>query len=247
MANENDISSDDLFGRFYVAAVDQIPYLGYYKTIRKISQLLENIEFLRSLTGFFVNANNFKNVRISYFVHEKLKDRPIAVFRHFLKEADLKEKKPEEKPHIEFISRGYGGPKYELRFRKYLNIISKIALELLRKNPQNAKSLALTYRWQVFPSKAPSKSHFQPSFEKYSDTYRSLSYSQREQLWADLDFWEDESNFDWAHFLINPIIACDWPNIRLIRTEKPRNISEINILLSDEFKFKIPLEWTPSE
>jgi hypothetical protein len=112
---------------------------------------------------------------------------------------------------------------------------------LLIANPAHAKSLALNYRWYVFPPNGNVKFHFESSFEKNSGTFQLLSETQRCQLWTDLIFWPDQNEYDWAHFFIQPIITFDWKP-QYAKEKGVKSICEINELLAEDrpdFEFRI--------
>ena len=256
MEYKDNITADDLFGRFYIAIPNLERYNSYYSALKKLLPFLNSNTVRKCLTGFYINAHKSVGVRLSYFAVNGQEGYFRTSMRDFLKKNNLLEICEEEKPHVKVISKSYGGPLFEIPFRRFLNLISRIAVELLMADRDHAKSLALTYRWQVFPSKLFAgedfkisvKQHFQASFEKYSKTFCSLSKSQREQLWADLIFWPDnpdgkDKNYDWAHFLIEPTVILDVPPRGASCCKSIPEINEFYRRKCPDFDFQIRLEW----
>lgn len=207
--------------------------------------------FNKFLIGFYINSWSNKDgtkmgVRLSYFTTAMRMCPFIWLVRYFLRRRGLIEINPAVLPSKGSVALDYGGEQYELRFRKYLCLETQIGLELLRADQQHARSLAAIYRWQVFATRSPIKLHFEPSFVKYSETYNSLTDSQREQLWADLSFWPNRPQVDWAHFLINLIFSGDWNDLFKVGPFTPLSISDINNNYLKNLGFTIDVGWSPA-
>ena len=169
------------------------------------------------------------------------------MFREFLLQNDLSVAN-EDNPRSIVLAENYGGSSYEERYRNFLNLQTRIGLELINADLLQAKCLIATYRWQVRKAGLPVRAHFEPTFARDSSTYNSLSSSEKEQFFVDLQEWPNPTQVDWAHFMVNLVLGCDW-NYEIcgpsyLTPGQPLSIPEINVRLK-ELEFQIPLGWEP--
>lgn len=247
MGYQNKVSENDLLGRFFIGIPHGSRFSGYYATLEQLFPLLQDEDFNRFHMGYYINScNNSTGVRLSYFTQENLKEKLIQTVNNFLKKNNLNEINIAEQPHNEILARIYGGQQYELRFRNYLALETQIGIEILKSNPQHAKSLMVTYRWQVFATRSQIQPHLEPACLKYSKTYLSLSDVQRQQFWADVSFWPNPPQVDWAHFLVNLVLSVDWNGLFRQSPFTPLSIIEINEKILPELGFTIDPNWNSS-
>ena len=246
MTYESRVSESDLFGLFFVAVPEGVSFFptGYYTTLEALYPLLQDEEFARFQTGYYINGINKKVVRLSYFTQPDTKDELVDTVGEFVKKNNLEHLSTVEQAKPAIVAQNYGGQQLELRFRNYLSLETRIGIDVLKSNPRHAKSLMLTYRLQVVPTKSPIQPHLEPTFLKYSETYRSLNPNQKQQFWADLNF--SPGTTDWDHFLVNLILGIDFTPSFLQSLLSALPISEINKISSQEIGFVIDPKWTPT-
>jgi len=245
------ISKDNLFGRFYVRKPDGEKFDSYYKTINALRNLFDDRSFNEVVEGFYLNiSENLDSVRISYFVDKTNIEKAVEIFKQFFRDNKITEIENASFPSKTVLAAGYGGEKFEERFRNFLVLATQIGLELIEGNLLQARILFVIYRWQVRKASLSIKDHFEQTFKKYSPTYNSLSISEKFQFLADLEEWPNPHQVDWAHLMVNFVLGGDWnfvfsdPNY--VTPGKPLSIVQINeILKSSNLGFQIPLDWKP--
>lgn len=190
-----------------------------------------------------MNHINYNSVRISYFVAEKESDKAISIFRAFFANNKIGELTENfSPPHIDIIAGGYGGLGYEQRFRNFLANYTQIGLELLQGNLLHSRRLFTVYRFQVRQASVPFEEYFEPTFNKYSSFYSSMSDKEKLQFFADLKEWPHQFyGEEWAHMMVNMVVGIDF---KWSPFDKPLGIVEINKILKN-IDFEIPLTWNP--
>jgi hypothetical protein len=105
-----------------------------------------------------------------------------------------------------------------------------------------------TFHWQVMAARRPYKPHFLQTFESQSPFYCSLPEMEKDQFCKDLSHWPNPPQVDWAHFLVNMVLACDWvvPECwkYFLSQTPPLSIARINDLVKEQ-GFHIPDNWQP--
>lgn len=238
-----DISVDDTFGTLCITNNDTTKIKAYYSTLDALRPLFQLPEWQSVTTGYYLNVTGaFNFVRISYFC--PLGTDPRDLVRNFLVEYDLSCSATPEAPRAIKVAARYGGE--ELRFRRYLATYSHIGLDIMRANLHHSQCLFATFRWQVFMARGDYREHFAPTFEKLSPFYCGMSDKDRRQFWSDLAHWPNPPQVDWAHMFVNMVLACDWNALfRLEYSQERLTIPQINLVLSRDHVFQIPLEWNP--
>jgi hypothetical protein len=250
--NLNNLKTTDLFGRFFLKAPNGGEFIGYYSSLDAIRPLVVSEEWMKNVTGFFINvanvAGNFDAVRLSYWTASPKQIRQVV--DEFVGEHGLKSIKEPPTPVQASNSELYGGE--ELRFRRFLSTYTLIGLDITKADLLHARCLLATFRWQVMRNRQPYKPHFIWTFENYSPFYNSLAETEKDQLWLDLAHWPNPPQMDWAHFLVNMVLGCDWNNSLGIGRElyldpKPQlTISGINKIIERQ-GFQIPENWQPTQ
>lgn len=248
------IPTNALFGIFRIRKLPGNKYDSYYRTVNLLSSLLCSNRLLETIAGFYlnhvpltINDHTESVVRISYFVSESRVSNAQSMFREFLLQNDLSVAN-EDNPRSFVLAENYGGSSYEERYRNFLNLQTRIGLELINADLLQAKCLIATYRWQVRKAGLPVRAHFEPTFARDSSTYNALSSSEKEQFFVDLQEWPNPTQVDWAHFMVNLVLGADW-NYEIcapsyLTPGQPLSIPEINVRLK-ELEFQIPLDWEP--
>jgi len=176
--------------------------------------------------------------------------KAVSMFKEYLIENELFEMRNHAAPKRTILAAGYGGKDYEERFRTFLNLEAQIGLDLIEGNLFHSRILFATYRWQVRKAGLSFRKHFEPTFNKYSQTYQSLSEQEKNSFFVDLEMWPNPPQVDWAHMMVNMVLGCDWNDVlgdpNYITPGKPLSISEINRLLIP-IGFQIPLDWKPNK
>jgi hypothetical protein len=237
------LKETDLFGRFYLRAPDGGRFRGYYSSVNAIRCLVLSTEWLKSVTGYYINvAGGLDAVRLSYWTISPQHTRMVV--NRFVADHGLEYINPPTVPKHARNSDGYGGE--ELRFRRYLATYTLIGLEIMQTDLLHARSLFATFRWQVMRGGRPYKPHFLGTFENQSFFYNSLSLADKEQFWLDLAHWPDPKQVDWAHLFVNMVLGTDWfPVWENFHSPQPAlSISEINELVK-RMGFQIPQNWSP--
>lgn len=231
------ISREDLFGLFFITKSDEQKWDFYYNTIEALRPLFESKDFIKIISGFYVNLIG-ESVRISYFVSKENKLKATSIFQNFFSEKGISEIKTEPATG-KVVAERYGGEELEERFRYFLSLETQIGLELIKADLLHARILFVTYRFQVFKAGLTVRNHFEPTFLRHSPTYVSLSNEEKEQFLSDL-----ENHPGWMHMMINFVLGVDFPGV--ITDGIPLSIPRINeILESNDLGFQIPLDWTP--
>ena len=233
----------DLFGRFFLKAGTSGRFSGYYESVDALRPLLADREWQDTVTGSYINvAGEFDAARLSYFVHADCVDSVVSCVESFTKVSGLVHVREPEHAHELAISAQYGNE--ESRFRRFLTVSAAIGLQIMHADLINARCLLATFRWRVMRDRRPCEPHFHPTFERDSAVFRSLSASEQEQLWRDLEHWPNPPQVDWAHMMVNLVLGCDWDNKFFLVQKEPLPIDEINRLVADQ-GFQIPLHWAP--
>lgn len=232
------IPKEDLFGLFFVRKPYGTNWDSYYGTIDALRPLLENEDFSKTVSGFYLNYIN-DSTRISYFVSEGNNQKAISIFRNFFNEKGISEIKAQP-PKKAVVAEKYGGEKLEEHFRHFLALETQIGLELIREDLLYARILFATYRFQVWKGRLPIRAHFEPTFRRYSPTYVSLPNEEREQFLTYLERYPA-----WTHMMVNFVWGWDYT---IYPDGRPLSIPEINKILERyNLGFQIPLEWKPTE
>lgn len=234
------LKETNLFGRFFLKASEGGRFDGYYCSLEAMYPLLTSKQWVESVTGYYINVGgDFDAVRLSYFTSSP--DQPKEVVDDFVAKHGLKNiKNPTLLAHTR-NSEGYGGE--ELRFRRFLSTYGLIGLDIMKRDLFHSRCLLAIFRWQIFRERKDCRDHFMPTFQKLSSTFNSLDENDKEQLWEDLNHWPNPPQVDWAHFLVNMVLGCDWNWVfGLPYPQSPLSISEINEIVN-ETGFQIPEEW----
>ncbi|MFH1327997.1 MAG: hypothetical protein ABIH76_03995 [Candidatus Bathyarchaeota archaeon] len=121
------VTSDDGAGRFHIELSKTDPWPSYYKTIDCFRILLENPQFQRYVSGYYVNSLHDTVPRIFRLVYltppdmRKDAEREIETFileNNFTETSDPDF--PRRRPGSDTLAAAYGGPKFELEFRQFL-------------------------------------------------------------------------------------------------------------------------------
>ncbi len=240
----NQLTERDLWGQYLLKASDGGRFLGYYRSLEAIRPLLNREEWLKNVTGYYINVTgNFDAVRLSFFT--SFPTQAQNAIQRFAADNQFERIEVLEQPQQEEISRNYGGE--ELRFRRFLVAYTMIGLEIMEANLLNARCLLATFRWQVMRARKPYKPHFLMTFQNQSIFYNSLPPEKQKQFWCDLTYWPNAPQVDWAHFLVNMVLGCDWNNHlwkHFLITKPPLSMLEVNEIIRG-LGFQIPDDWHP--
>jgi len=241
MPDLKQIKESDLLGRFFLGVSDKRKFRAYYSTLKILYPFLRSEEWLRSVTGFYINTNKSQNgVRVSYFTTTPIE--PEEVIEKFKKKHQtLKQIAAYEIPKPTQFYKLYGGE--ELPFRRFLTICTQIGLDIMQADFLHARCLLLTFRWQTFRARKSCKSHFLRTFKTQSPFYNSLTKEERKQFWRSLAYWPDIRQVDWAHFLVNMVLGGDWVTpefwVQFAKPQRPLSIELLNKGLKG-MNFQIP-------
>ena len=239
------VGEADRWGRLFLQRGTPLRTYPYYDSLNAAVPLLTADLWKQYATGFYINSGcNMTAVRVSYFTLSK-KDAVGLI------EADMGRRGlriiPVDPPNVDprdgavvRVSECYGGE--ELRFRKYLCCYTAVGLDIMQADLLHAKCLILTFRWQVMRARKDYRRHFRASFERLSPTFAKLDGAEREQFWADLEHWPNPPQVDWAHFLVNMVLACDWSISQFLSPQPALTIAQVNCKAA-ELGFRVPEGW----
>ncbi len=240
----SELTRDDLWGGFWLKRKDGAGQDWYYDTLDSLGNLFDSESFQENVSGFYINCINGW-VRVHYFTPENKMNTAINTIQEYICN-DIFEVKDCKLPESKCVAKNYGGSDFELRFRKYLIIETQIGLELLRFDRLYSQCLLTTLRWWVKAIKGDIKSHIEPSLLKMSPSYSKLSTIERDIFLEDLDLRPENSETDWAHFIVNLVVSIDWRNTQSVVQGRLLSIEELNLILtSGTLDFRIPAEWAP--
>lgn len=231
---------DDGAGRFYISGPETRRWLCYYDTIERLRPLFESPQFQRHISGYYVSSNgDFNAVRLVYLTPLDSREKAEREIETFIQKNKLSETDARRPPDPDSLAKQYGGSEFELQFRQFLALETLIGLEIMKANLLHAQSLLATYRFQVFIAHSCIRQHFEPTFQRDSDTFHSLSSEDKNSLW--LDF----SKSAWAHFLVNLVLGFDYTDYSY--PNEPYSIPRINkeILEPLNVHFEIREDWKP--
>ena len=95
-----------------------------------------------------------------------------------------------------------------LTFRRFLQLMTNVGLDLLEYDVSYARRLVAKYRLDIGPSRESSRAYFEKAF-KPAPAYRALGADLREELLQGFDTWHSPWE-DWAHFLMVMLLPWDW-------------------------------------
>ena len=228
--NWKNVSESDLVGRFFIRKPGVQGLLGYYKTIYQLLPLFKTPKFQQHVSGCYVNEPGkdiFGIVRLSYFTPPNMRAAAVQNIETFLTESKLDEIYTRTGPEEDHVARDYGGDEFELPFRKFLALETRIGLELVDANHLEVQSLLIKFRRQKPRNSSEIYTYFDPIFQK-SGTYCDLSIQEKDFLWENLSRNPPSSRSDWAHFLVNLILGFDPPpflsNVEIAKDLKSRKL-----------------------
>lgn len=230
------ITENDLFGRFYLRRLpNEGPYRNYYASIDAVRPLLEREAWQEYVTGYYINAYTGRDaVRLSYFTNHP--EETVKTIRDFLAKNNMDQPSRSELPHAAKIAELYGGE--ELRFRKFLNLYTRIGLDLLEGDRLYARRLFILLRYRFMKMKQPYEEYLKDPFEENSKTYRLLTDKEKKQLWKDLNHWPNPPQMDWMHMMVNMILGWDVNSTgkwrEFIESPQILMIPQINEIIKDQ-------------
>ena len=198
----------DKMGRMYIKlAGSQITEVNsYFAGVERLQSFLRSKELEFYVTGFFLSMWNNGGIRFSYFTNNPR--QTISFLRNKLSSIGFVQYLNEEKPKDALFSSYLGEAKTELDFRRFLQLITNIGLDLLERNILYSRRLVGKYRLEIGPSGISSKPHFEQAFKKL-DYYNSLIPDLRKELLDGLDYWHTSWE-DWAHMFVVMLLPGDW-------------------------------------
>ena len=142
-------------------------------------------------------------IRFSYFTADPqvtepgLTDRIVSLgFEKYLPDQD-------EPPREEQFESYLRGGQTNLAFRRFLQLMTNVGLELLDRDEEYSRRLVKKYRLDIAPSGDSSQDYFRKAFDRLA-YFRSLPRRLQEELLAGLD------HVDWAHMFVVMLRPGDW-------------------------------------
>lgn len=186
---------------FYCLLFLEIPANGsindqYFKSVLDLSKKTKSDEFRKHLTGFYLSKYN-KNIRFSFFINGANR---VEFIKQFFLKNDFKIVNDIPKPKFETFSSYCNMEKGNLNFRRYLQLITNVGLDLLEYDILYARKVVAKYRLEIVPQNKNIEKYFDRVLQK-SQYYLSLSQQLKSELLSGLSFWIDDYN-DWAHMFV---------------------------------------------
>lgn len=241
-----DISKDDLVGEWWIEAVDSETSNWLESTSKAVDGLRPLLikPFTNTITGYYVskkiNPGSLQVVRFFPFVREDKAEHVSEQVNTFIRQSpEVKYGQKLCHPYAQSIALEYGGEQVEERFRRFLALNTYITLELMEKDVELARHLAITSLFWVFNIRKSYRDHFEPSFMKSSSTYNALSSELRDNFWKDFAV-NPEQGERWAHMYEN--LALGAFSRKPLKPNYEYSIEEIN----SDYKeiYELPVGWS---
>lgn len=202
------VSETDKLGVMYIKLnKGQISDIdNYFESVRKLQFFLRSKELKFQLTGFYLSMWNNFGIRFSYFTNNP--PQTISFLNDEFSSMDFIKYLPEIKPQDESFDSYLGRNKTNLEFRKFLQLITNIGLDLLERDILYSRRLVARYRLDIAPLGISCKSYFEQPFKKIS-YYNSLTSDLKKELLNGLDYWHTSWE-DWAHMFVVMLLPGDW-------------------------------------
>lgn len=198
----------------------------------------------KTLTGYYVSRNiilgSLHVVRFFPFVRRGQDENVSEKVDKFIRQSpDIKHSQKTCHPCIQPLANRYGGQQFEERFRRFLALNTYITLELMEKDVELARHLAITSLFWIFNMRKSYRNHFEPSFMKSSSTYKALSSEFRDNFWKDFAV-NPEQGERWAHMYEN--LALGAFSTKPLKANYEYSIEEIN----SDYKgiYELPVGWS---
>lgn len=246
----NKVQKTDLVGRMFLKTPGKAGIQNYYTTISTLRPFLQSPVWQESTTGFYINFSreipDEKTARITYFTG--CPERTNCILKKELLSGDAFTLRRCENPVQVRVSEQYGGE--ELRFRRFLCTYTAIGLDIMQKDLFHARCLMAIFRLQVMIARKAYRPHFEPTFASQSKAYNILSDNEKQQFWADLAYWPNPRQVDWAHMMVNMVLPGDfnWTGrwAMFLKKQPAMTIDKINEYVNP-FELQIPREWDKQE
>ncbi len=202
------VTEADRIGRKFIRLPAPGPseIAGYFATVNTLQPLLRSNELEGLVTGFFLSMWDQGGIRFSYFTDDAERSSQ-GLDDHFSRSGVVKYI-DDEIPFITAFEYYTSESRTNLAFRRYLQLMTNVSLDLLHYDVLYARRLAAKYRLDVGPSGESSRGHFVKGF-KQASVYRTLEADLQEELLKGLDTWHSSWE-DWAHFLMVMLLPGDW-------------------------------------
>jgi len=183
----------------------------YFEGVSRLTKFLCSDELHNHINGFHLSLWQDGGIRFTFFTNEDLDSENYLQGQFeelsFERYLAMDEESPRNEQYLEYCNKG----KTYLDFRRYLQLMTNIGLQLLEKDITDTRDLAAKYRLEIGPEKASAKPFFEEWF-KDLDYFKSIDSTVKEELLDGLDFWFTD-RMDWAHMFIVMILPGDIINL----------------------------------
>jgi len=202
------VSESDKLGVMYIAPNNHNTdnFNKYFKSVERLQPFLRSEELESHITGFYLSMWDGGGIRFSYFT-KKPRKTPTYLVEEFTS-LGFSEFQKNQKPHDEKFVYYHGKNKTNLEFRRFLQLITNIGLDLLNFDILYSRRLVAKYRLDIAPLGISCKSYFMPAFKRLP-YYNSLSPENQNELFDGLDYWHSPCE-DWAHMFVVMLLPGDW-------------------------------------
>lgn len=163
-------------------------------------------ELVSQPTGFYLSCWDNGGIRFSYFTNAP--EQTVRFLNGELSSLGLVEYIAEIEPHDESFQDYRRGNTTNLQFRRFLQLITNMGLDLLEYDILYSRRLAAKYRLEIAPLGVSCKPYFETAFEKIP-YYDSLTSELKKELLDGLDYWHTSWE-DWAHMFVVMLLPGDW-------------------------------------
>lgn len=202
------VTEADLLGRKFLRLPQPDPseIVGYFTAVNTLQPFLRSNELDGMVTGFFLSMWNGGGIRFSYFTDDA--ERSSRGLDEHVSRLGLVRYMDDENPVTTALEYYTSERRTNLTFRRFLQLMTNVSLDLLDYDVSYARRLAAKYRLDVGPSGESSKEYFANGFRRAA-AYRTLDSGLQEELLDGLDTWHSPWE-DWAHFLMVMLLPGDW-------------------------------------
>lgn len=198
----------DLLGRKFL----RLPQSGlseiaaYFEAVKTLQPFLRSNELDDLVKGFFLSMWTDGGIRFSYFTDDA--ERSSRGLDEQLPRLGVVRYMDDEIPVSTALEYYTSETRTNLTFRRFLQLMTNVGLDLLDYDVSYARRLAAKYRLDIGPSGESSRPYFEKGFKRAA-VYRALDSSLQEELLEGLDTWHSPWE-DWPHFLMVMLLPGDW-------------------------------------
>ena len=219
----------------YIPRTDASINEQYFKLVIKLSHAIESPEFQNQVNGFYLSKYNNK-IRFSFFTNQ---NETVDFLKEFFVRNEFTFANNIQLPKVEKFDQYCRINKSNIDFRRYLQLITNIGLDLIKYDVLYARKVVAKYRLEIIPENKDVKVYFDKVLQK-SKYYKSLPQDIKNEVLSGLSFWIDDYN-DWAHMLVVMLLPEDLDKA-VFDPRKILNTKQKNDIIEYIFNDKVTLD-----